>query len=503
MRRGATKPRATGKRPTTVRIFNTYTRRKEVIKPLRDRRLGMYACGPTVYDYAHIGNLRTYVFEDLLRRVLEFNGFKVRHVMNITDVGHLTSDADTGEDKVEVGARRERKTAWEISEYYTKAFLEDAAKLNIKRPHVMPRATQHIGDMIKLIQRLERKGYTYVIDDGVYFDTSKFKGYGRLAGLELRGMLPGARIEANPQKRNPNDFALWKFSPKDRKRDMEWDSPWRTGFPGWHIECSAMSMKFLGEHFDIHCGGEDHIPIHHTNEITQSEAATGKKLANYWVHGAHLIVNGQRMAKSLGNFYTLKDITAKGYDPMSLRFFYLQGHYRRQLNFTYDALDAARNALNSIYEFVRRLGRYRGKKHNQEVLELAEKMRAKFVGHMNDDLNTPEALAVLFRFMRDANKELDGGNMSTADSRKVLTTLFDLDRILGLELRRAVVIERLSKPVADLIRERERARKAGDYDVADRIRRRLKDDFGIVLEDTPHGVKWRKTSQQGWTTPRP
>ena len=493
MGRRSTKPKGREHRPVRVRIFNTYTRRKDVIKPLRDMRLGMYACGPTVYDYAHIGNLRTYVFEDLLRRVLEFNGFKVRHVMNITDVGHLTSNADTGEDRMEVAARRERKTAWELSEHYTKAFLDDAARLNIERPHVIPTATQHISDMIELVERLEKKGYTYIIDDGVYFDTSKSKGYGRLARLELGGMLPGARVEANPQKRNPSDFALWKFSPKDRKRDMEWDSKWGVGFPGWHIECSAMSMKYLGPHFDIHCGGEDHIPIHHTNEIAESEAATGEKFVNYWVHAAHLIVNGQRMAKSLGNFYTLDDIMAKGYDPMSLRFFYLQGHYRRQLNFTYDALDAAQNALNSVREFVRRLAGFRGKKHNREIASLTAEMRARFVSCMNDDLDTPEALAVLFGFIRTVNKALDEGNMSSTDAKKVLARLLTLDRILGLKLKQALLKEELPRSAAELIKERERARKAGDYQVADAIRRRLKDEFGIELEDTPHGVTWKKT----------
>lgn len=493
MRRHPTGTKRPGHRTARVRIFNTYTRRKDVIKPLRDMRLGMYACGPTVYDYAHIGNLRTYVFEDVLRRVLEFNGFKVRHVMNITDVGHLTSNADTGEDRMEVGARRERKTAWELSEYYTKAFLDDAARLNIEKPHVIPRATRHIGDMIKLVECLEKRGYTYVIDDGVYFDTSKSRGYGRLAKLKLGGMLPGARVEANPQKRNPNDFALWKFSPKDRKRDMEWDSKWGVGFPGWHVECSTMSMKYLGPHFEIHCGGEDHIPIHHTNEIAESEAATGKKFVDYWVHAAHLIVNGQRMAKSLSNFYTLDDVTAKGYNPMSLRFFYLQGHYRRQLNFTYDALDAAQNALDSVREFFRRLADFRGKKHNRGIVNLTGEMKARFVSHMNDDLDTPEALAVLFGFMKAVNKLLDGGEMSSADAKRVLATLLTLDRILGLELRRELFREKLPRLAAELIKDRERARKAGDYKVADAIRRRLKDEFGIDLQDTPQGVTWRKT----------
>jgi cysteinyl-tRNA synthetase len=475
-----------------LRIFNTLTRRKETIKPLKDKRLGMYACGLTVYDFAHIGNLRTYVLEDILRRVLEFNGFKVKHVMNITDVGHLTSDADTGEDKMEVGARRERKTAWEISEYYTKLFLDDEDKLNIEKPQIIPRATRHISEMIKLIRLLEKKGYTYVIDDGVYFDTSKSKGYGRLARLEPGGMLPGARVEVNPQKRNPSDFALWKSSPKGTKRDMEWDSPWGVGFPGWHIECSAMSMKYLGKTLDIHCGGVDHIPIHHTNEIAQSEGATGKKFVDYWMHAAHLIVDGKRMAKSLGNFYTLKDVIDRGYDPMSLRFFYIQGHYRREVNFTYEGLDAARNALNSISDFVRRLKEYDGEKKNARVKALVLQAGTRFTRAMNDDVNTPEALAILFRFMTHVNRLMGERNISKADAGAILELMLLLDKVLGLSLNRSLKKQALSEQVEILVSERELARKIGDYARADAIRSRLREEFGIVLEDTPSGVKWRR-----------
>jgi len=487
-------PAALVRKAGPVRIFNTLTRRKEVIKPLKDKRLGMYACGLTVYDFAHIGNLRTYVFEDILRRVLEFNGFRVKHVMNITDVGHLTSDADTGEDKMEVGARRERKTAWEISEHYTKLFLEDAAKLNLERPQVIPKATEHINEMIKLITLLEKKGYTYVTDDGVYFDTSKSKGYGKLARLEPEGMLPGARVEVNPQKRNSSDFALWKFSPRRTKRDMEWDSPWGIGFPGWHVECSAMSMKYLGKTFDIHCGGIDHIPIHHTNEIAQSEGATGKKFVDYWVHAAHLIVDGSRMAKSSGNFYTLNTITDKGYDPMSLRFLYLQAHYRRELNFTYEGLDAARNAMNAVNEVVRRLGEHDGGKNNAAIKGLILQTGARFTKAMNDDLNTPEALAVLFRFITQVNRLMDERHMSRSNARLALELMLVLDRVLGLNLKRSLDKEVLPKQVKELVKEREQARKTGDYVRADAIRNRLRDEFGIVLEDTPEGVKWKKRS---------
>jgi cysteinyl-tRNA synthetase len=480
-----------GVRP--VRIFNTMSRRKEVIKPLKDKRIGLYTCGLTVYDYAHIGNLRTYIFEDLLRRVLEYNGYRVKHVMNITDVGHLTSDADVGEDKMEVGAKRERKTAWEIANFYSEKFFEDIDALNIERPHIVAKATDHIGEMIELIQRLERKGFTYKIDDGVYFDTSKVKDYGKLARLKLETLMPGARVEVNPQKRNPHDFALWKFSPKDVKRDMEWDSPWGIGFPGWHIECSAMSMKYLGESFDIHCGGIDHIPIHHTNEIAQSEAATGKRFVKYWVHGAHLIVEGKRMAKSLGNFLTLKDIIERGYDPLSLRFFYLQAHYRSQLNFTFPALDAAQSALNSIYDFVRRLGACTKGMKNPEVAIFTRDLRRKFVNAVNDDLNTPKALSYLFNYMKRLNKLIDKGRVGGSDAKVALKTILELDRVLGLNLKR-LLKEELPEEASKLIREREEARSRKEYAIADAIRERLRKEFGIALEDTKEGVRWKKIS---------
>jgi len=488
----AHKRRAGTSRSTPVVIFNTMGRRKQAIKPLRDKRIGMYACGLTVYDYAHIGNLRAYVFEDVLRRVLEFNGFKVKHVMNITDVGHLTSDADTGEDKMEVGAQRDRRSAWEIADYYTKVFLEDSKRLNVKRPHLVPRATKHIKDMVKLVQRLEKKGYTYIIDDGVYFDTSKFKRYGELAKLDLSAMLPGARVELNPQKRNVHDFALWKFSPKGRKRDMEWKSPWGIGFPGWHLECSTMGMKYLGDNFDIHCGGIDHVPIHHPNEIAQSEAATGKRFVKYWVHCAHLIVDGRRMAKSLGNFLTLRDAIDKGYDPLALRFFYLQGHYRSQLNFTFGGLDAAQNALRSIHEFMRSLRVYEGGRSNPRVENLIKRATEDFMRSVNDDLNTPEALAVLFNFMTQVNKLMADKRMSKADARAVTAAMLSVDQVLGLNLKRALQKEEVTEEVRRMIEQRNQAREKHDYDAADAIRRRLRDEFGVILEDTPEGTKWKR-----------
>jgi cysteinyl-tRNA synthetase len=313
----------------------------------------LYTCGPTVYNFAHIGNLRTYIFEDILRRTLEFNGYKVKQVMNITDVGHLTSDADTGEDKIEIGTKREGKSAWEIAKKYTDAFLCDLESLNIKKPHTLCKATDHISEMIELIKKIEQKGLVYQIGDGIYFDTSKLDDYGKLANLSVNGLKAGARVDIVEGKRNKTDFALWKFSPKNAKRQMEWDSPWGRGFPGWHIECSAMSIKYLGEHFDIHCGGVDHIPIHHTNEIAQSEAATGKKpWVNYWLHGEFLILENSRMGKSAGNFITLATLKEKGYDPIVYRYLCLGAHYRKPLTFSFDSLEHAKNSYERLKEIV-------------------------------------------------------------------------------------------------------------------------------------------------------
>ena len=303
-----------------IKLFDTYTRSKRLFVPLESGKIKVYTCGPTVYDYPHIGNLRAYVFADILRRMFEFNGYDVTHVINITDVGHLASDADEGEDKVEASAREQKRSALEITKFYAEIFKQNLISLNIESPTVWSVATEHIAEQIALVERLEKLGYTYKTSDGVYFDTSKLSDYGHLGRLDINGMMFGARVEENREKRNPTDFALWKFSPKGKKRQMEWDSPWGVGFPGWHIECSAMAMKYLGETIDVHTGGIDHIPIHHTNEIAQSEAVTGKQFARYWMHVAFLSVDGGKMAKSLANFFTLQDLVDKGYDPLSFRY---------------------------------------------------------------------------------------------------------------------------------------------------------------------------------------
>ncbi|MEK7623556.1 MAG: cysteine--tRNA ligase, partial [Patescibacteria group bacterium] len=334
-------------------LYNTLTRRKETFEPLRDKAVGLYTCGPTVYNYAHIGNLRTYIFEDILKRALVANGYDVRHVMNITDVGHLTDDADFGEDKMEKGAKREDKSAWEIAEFYTQAFKKDVQELNILPPDIWCKATDNIAEQIAMVQTLIDKGVTYETADGIYFDTTKISDYGKLARLRAQTLQPGKRVEMG-EKRNPHDFALWKFSPTGEKRQMEWEAFGRKGFPGWHIECSAMSIKYLGEQFDIHCGGIDHVPIHHTNEIAQSETATGKKpWVRYWLHGEFLNIAETKMAKSGENFITLQTIKDRGISPIAYRYFLLQTHYRKQLNFSWEALQAAETGLGNLRDQVR------------------------------------------------------------------------------------------------------------------------------------------------------
>ena len=335
-----------------LKFYNTLSKKKKVFKPLKDKKVGLYTCGPTVYLYAHIGNLRTYIFEDILKRVLLYNGYKVKHIMNITDVGHLTSDADTGEDKIELKAKKERKTAWQIADFYTKAFKRDLKFLNIKEPDFWVKATKTIEGQIKLIKILEKKGFTYKISDGIYFDSSKLKTYGKLRGKQRIKIKPGARIEMVPGKKNPTDFALWKFTPPGIKRQMEWDSPWNRGFPGWHTECVVMSIKYLGIPFDIHCGGVDHILIHHTNEIAQGEAAFGKILAKYWLHGEFLVLKEGRMGKSEGNIVILEDLIKKGFNSLAYRYLCLGAHYRSKLTFSWEGLEASQNALDNLRQKI-------------------------------------------------------------------------------------------------------------------------------------------------------
>jgi cysteinyl-tRNA synthetase len=455
-----------------LRLYNTLTRKKELFKPISKGKVGLYTCGPTVYWYAHIGNLRTFLFEDVLRRVLEYANLKVRHVMNITDVGHLTDDADSGEEKMEITAKKEKKTVWDIAKFYTAAFKEDAKRLNLLPPHQWSKATDYIPEQIRLIETLEKKGFTYKTADAVYFDTSKFKTYGKLAKLKIKGLKAGARVKVVKGKKNSTDFALWKFSKK--KRQMEWESPWGVGFPGWHIECSAMSMKFLGEHFDIHCGGTDHIPVHHTNEIAQSEAATGKKSVNYWLHGAFLVIHKDKMGKSKGNMFTLQSLIDKGYDPLDYRYLLLGAQYRTQLQFSIKGLGAARNARLKVME---RIKEYRRDKSSKKTKQYA-KLQNDFKKAIEDDLNMPVALAVMWDVIKS-----DLGN------KEKLELLFDFDKVFGLSLNKKE--EKISLDIKKLISDREKARKNGDFKRSDLIRMQLKKK-GIIIEDTSKGTRWKK-----------
>ncbi len=476
-----------------LQIYNTLTRKKEVFKPLKGNSVGLYACGPTVYWFAHIGNLRAYIFEDILRRVLKFDGFKVRHVMNITDVGHLTSNADTGEDKVEMEAAKEHKTAWEIAEFYTKAFMRDAAALNILKADVICKATDNIKEQIDLIKTLGKKGFTYKTGDGVYFDTSKFKQYGKLTGMSFaelsENLKAGARVEMVEGKKNITDFALWKFSPKNKKRQMEWKSPWGVGFPGWHIECSAMAMKYLGKSFDIHCGGVDHIAVHHTNEIAQSEAATGKTFVKYWMHGAFLVVGEkEKMAKSLGNIITVSSLTENGIDPLAYRYLLLTAHYRSSLNFTMDALKGAEETLYRLYDFIDRVSEVK-KSGKISVKTLLSKADREFSEKVDDDLNMPEALAVIHAFVHDVNKLIDENKLMKSDAVAVKKLMLKFDEILGLNLSKKQ--ETVPATVKELVKEREAARARKDFAAADSIRNKIR-QLGWLVEDTPQGARVKK-----------
>src|SRR3989344_1761859 len=478
-----------------LKLFNTLGRKKQIFKPLKDKFVGIYTCGPTVYNYAHIGNLRTYIFEDVLKRVLFLNGFKVKHVMNITDVGHLTSNADTGEDKIEMESKKEKKSAWEIAEFYTKAFMEDIEKLNITPAEIICRATDHIPEQIATIKKLEEKGFTYEIaGDGIYFDTSKLKDYGKLTGMKFseltENLKAGARVELVEWKKNPTDFALWKFSPKDKKRQMEWDSPFRKGFPGWHIECSAMSMKFLGKTFDIHCGGIDHVNIHHTNEIVQAEAATGKKFVKYWLHGAFLQLSaGEKMAKSAGNFVRMQTLLARGIAPLAYRYFVLTSHYRSPLNFSEEAVRAAETSLNRLYDFVGRVRAADGKE-NKNISTLIKNFKKEFLDFVNNDLDTPQALAALNNFSTAVNKLIDEKNFGKKNSQEVLRAVEWADKVLGLKLLEKRE-EKIPAEVEKLLSEREAARAKKDFARADEIRKKIS-EMGWAVEDSPKGQRVKR-----------
>jgi cysteinyl-tRNA synthetase len=456
-------------------LYNTLTRAKEEFHSIRPEAVGLYTCGPTVYNFAHIGNLRTYLFEDVLKRVLAYNGYRVTHVMNITDVGHLTGDRDMGEDKMEKGAQREGRTAWDIAEFYTRAFKQDIARLNILEPSIWCKATDSIPEQIDLIRILEQKGFTYQTGDGIYFDTAKFPGYAKLSSQNLDALQEGARVEKNPEKRNATDFALWKFSPAGAKRQMEWESPWGVGFPGWHIECSAMSMQFLGEQLDIHCGGIDHVDIHHTNEIAQSEAATGRKFFNFWMHGAFLnIQGGKKMAKSEENFLTLENALIKrGIPPLAYRYAAFQTHYRKPMEYTDESIQAAKNGLEHLFNQVRDVAK--GGEAPAGAANPA--FREKFLEAINDDLNMPRAMAVIQEMLK-----------SDMPSTEKHTTILDFDRVLGLSLDEVDKLQAIPPEVQKLVGARQQARASKDFAASDRLRDEIQ-ALGYEVKDTREGMK--------------
>ena len=444
-----------------IRLYNTLTKKKQYFKPLKNKEARLYSCGPTVYGYAHIGNLRTYVFSDILKRTLKYNGYKVKHVMNLTDVGHLTSDADTGEDKLERAAKKENKSAWEIAEFYTKAFKKDLLALNITEPDIWSKATSHIEEQIKVISKLEKKGFTYRIEDGIYFDSSKIKNYGKLEGKKKRALKAGARVEVVKGKKNPTDFALWKFSPGDKKRQMEWNSPWGIGFPGWHTECIAMAEKYLKIPFDIHTGAVDLVPTHHTNEIAQSEAAFGEVPARFWLHGEHLLLEKGKMAKSEGNLILVEDIVKKGFDPLAFRYLCLTAHYRSKLAFTWEALQAAQNALTNL----------RSKQFRSPVYGTG-RYEGEFLKHINNDLDMPKALAFVWKLAKE--KKLSKNLIS------------DFDRVLGLNLSTEKKEEKIPQEISEMLRQRENLRKQKNFEKADRLRNEI-EKKGFEIEDTAEG----------------
>ncbi len=457
-----------------LKFFNTLSHKKEIFKPIHKGRVGIYTCGPTVYQYAHIGNMRAYVIADTLKRALEYSGLKVKHVINITDVGHLTSDADEGEDKMEAGARREQKSAQDIARFYTKAFWNDLKILNVATKGTkFPCASKHIKEQIRLIKILEKKGFTYRTSDGIYFDTLKFKNYGKLARLNLKGLREGARVGVNAEKRNASDFAVWKFSPKESAREQEWKSPWGVGFPGWHIECSAMSMKYLGDHFDIHTGGIDHIPVHHTNEIAQSESVTGKKFVNYWIHNEFVNMGEEKMAKSLGNILTITDLAKKGVSPAAYRYWLLTAHYRSPVVFSLEAAHGVGVALERIVSAIA-TGPSGG--------HLVPRIMKKFIEYISDDLDTPRAIALIWEVLKDEK-------ISPRDKR---ATILKFDEVLGLDLKKLIKTAKqtlqlvVPENIQQLLREREDARTVKDWATADKLRDVIH-ALGYEIKDTDKG----------------
>ena len=459
-----------------MKIYNTLTRQKEDFKPIKENEVGIYSCGPTVYSSPHIGNMYAYVCWDVLTRTFKYLGYKVNNVINITDVGHLISDADSGEDKMEKGSKREGLTVWEIAKKYENEFLENLKELNIELPWKMPRATDHIQEQIEIIKKIEANGFTYRTSDGIYFDTSKFADYGKFANLNLEKIREGMRVEVNEEKKNSSDFALWKFSPTNEKRQMEWESPWRMGFPGWHIECTAMSTKYLGETFDIHTGGEDHISVHHTNEIAQSFAAFGHNTAHYWMHNAFITFKGEKISKSSGGLYTIFDLKEMGFDPMAFRYMVLSSHYRKGMEFSLENLKVAERALNKLRGLkptpnpsLDRAGSY----------SVNLEYKNEFEEKISDDLAMPEVLALVWKVVK-----------SDLTLEEKWATILDFDKVLGLDLDYAKQNFIIPEEIIELNNKRIVFRKEKNYEEADELRKKI-NSLGYLVEDSENQCKIR------------
>ena len=460
-----------------IYFYNTLTHKKEEFKPINEEKIKMYSCGPTVYSYAHIGNFRTYIFMDSLRRVLKYNGYKMKHVMNITDVGHLTSDADTGEDKMEKAAKKEGKNPREIAEHYTNIFMKDIENLNIDMPEIITKATDNIPQMLEMVQEIVKNGYGYETSTGIYFDVSKLDKYPVLSNNSVEGQEAGARIEVDSEKKNPYDFAIWIKAPENHI--MKWDSPWGKSYPGWHIECSAMGRRYLGENFDIHTGGVDHIPIHHENEIAQCKGAFGHNPASYWMHCEFLLVDGGKMSKSLGNIYTLDQLQEQGIEPLAYKLFCYSSHYRNKLNFTFEGAKANQISLNRL-----RQG-YANHKNGEENVEEStiKEFEKRFHQAINDDLNMPLAMGVVWEVVRFEKK-----------SPKLAELLLKFDTVLGLKIDEnpQQQTESIPEEVQKIIEERNLARKEKNWAESDRLRDKLQ-ELGYTVKDTKEGTEISKT----------
>ncbi len=456
-----------------IYFYNTLTRKKEIFKPLKEKEVKIYSCGPTVYKDATIGNMRTNLFQDVLRRVLRYNGYTIKHAMNITDVGHLVSDGDEGEDKMLKSAREEKKTPKEIAEHYTKLFFQDLEALNIETPEIVCKATDHIKEMLEYVKKLIENGYAYETSTAIYFDISKLDQYPILSNVNIEEQKAGARVEVDLEKRNPYDFALWIKAPENHL--MKWDSPWGPSYPGWHIECSSMGQKYLGEQFDIHTGGIDLIPTHHENEIAQSKGKCGKIPANYWMHGEYLLIDGGKMSKSLGNVYLLKDIIEKGYDPLVYRLFSYSSHYKNKLNFTWEGIEAAAKSLERLKN-----GYQTHLKGKEEIEDnVIQEFEKRFHQAINDDLNMPLAMGVVWEVVRQEKK-----------SAKFANLLAKFDTVLGLKMKEPLekLKEELPKSILDLVEQRKQARNNKDWAKSDELRDVIQSK-GYIVKDTKDGME--------------